>query len=795
MLKTTRIIVYATAAVWLILLCASAFAQPGKISVGMVIDGPWEMNELIKRTFIDEIVALTSGDYDVQFPDELSIQCDWSVETVRDALDQLLNDKSCDMIIALGVIASNEVTRMGEMPKPVIAPFIIHPQLQETPIDGVSSGIKNLSYLTSPFNIDRDVEAFMEYATFEKLVVLSSGPYVEAIPQLSRHIVAAVSAAGAEIVQIPVGDSVEDALAAIPADADAVFISGLVHLPPGGFEAIVEGINARKLPSFSLMGKMDVERGVLFGLSPDTTFPRFARRIALHVQQILMGADAGTLPIAFSGGERLTVNMATARKIGIFPNWEVITEAELIGEKEKRAVTVWGMRSVMEEATRANRDLAAAERVVESGAQDVNRAISTLLPQIDLGGLGLLIDKDRAEASFGSQPERSVSGGISGSQILWSERAWANLTIQKNVQRSRESELEVVRLDVALESLTAFLNVLRAMTNERIVRENLKLTRSNLEVARTRRALGIGRPGKVYRWASAMANNRAEAINTTMRRTLAEMQLNSVLYRPVEENFATEEFGMDDPDVLRYQRDVLIYFDNQYSFKVFRNFLVEEGLRISPEIRAFDAAIAAQKRALDSSTYSFFSPDLLLFGSIDHVFWKDGAGSEQPPVSLVPRADDTDWSVGVELQFPLITSGDRVFDRRQNSSELTRLKIERQGLAQRIEQRIRSALHESGAAYANIGQTRQAADASMKNLDLIIDAYSQGTVSILNLIDAQTSAFESESRAADSVYQFLIRLMEVERSIGKFYFFASEEEVEEIGTRFDRYMEENPITY
>jgi hypothetical protein len=144
------------------------------------------MNELIKRTFIDEIVALTSGDYDVQFPDELSIQCDWSVDTVRDALNQLLNDKSCDMIIALGVIASNEVTHMRELPKPVIAPFIINPQLQETPIDGVSSGIKNLSYLTSPFNIDRDVEAFMEYAKFEKLVVLSSGPYVKAIPQLSQ---------------------------------------------------------------------------------------------------------------------------------------------------------------------------------------------------------------------------------------------------------------------------------------------------------------------------------------------------------------------------------------------------------------------------------------------------------------------------------------------------------------------------------------------------------------------------------------------------------------------------------
>ncbi len=768
---------------------------PPTVRVGVVTDGPWQQNDAIKKLFIKEIVDLTSGDFDVRFPEEIDIRCDYTVESVRAALDRLLNDEDCDMVIALGVIGTNEVCHMGDLPKPVVAPFVIDPELQNMPSDGPASGVKNLSYITSPFNVRRDVDAFMTYATFDTLVVLASGPFVSAVPELNEKIRQATSVTGAFVLEIRVGDSPAEALGKIPAGADAVFMTGLIHLPQDSLQFIIDGINARKLPSFSMMGRVDVERGVLFGLSPDTTFPRFARRVAIHVQQILMGVEPGTLPIAFSGGERLTVNMSTARKIGIFPNWEVITEADLVGVEKKRVEATWGMRSVMDEAMRVNRDLAAAERVVTAGAQDVNQSVSRLLPQVDLTGNATGIDDDRARSSFGSMPERSATVGLAGSQILWSERAWADLSIQKKVQRSREFDYETERLDVALEALNAFLDVLRAKTGERIVRRNLQLSRSNLELARTRRAIGMAGPGEVYRWETAVANSRAEVINANALRNLAEIELNRVLYRPLEQPFATDEFGMDDPDVVRYQEGLLVYFDNPYSFKVLRNFLVEDGLAESPELKALDAVIAARRRALNSSTYSFFSPDLVLFGSIDNRFWKDGEGSDPPLDSIFPGQDDTNWAVGVELQFPLFTSGERVFDRRQNSEELVRLTTQKQAAAQRIEQRIRSALHETGAAYANIRQTRLAADAAGKNLQLIIEEYSFGAVSILNLLDAQASTFSAELRANNAVYDFLIKLMRVERSVGQFYFFASQDVIDAIGERFDHYLEQHPISF
>ncbi len=62
-----------------------------------------------------------------------------------------------------------------------------------------------------------------------------------------------------------------------------------------------------------------------------------------------------------------------------------------------------------------------------------------------------------------------------------------------------------MRLDIAQQTATAYLNVLRAKTFERVQKDNLQLTRSNLELARVRRQIGVSGPAEVYRWESQMA--------------------------------------------------------------------------------------------------------------------------------------------------------------------------------------------------------------------------------------------------------------------------------------------------
>lgn len=763
------------------------------VDFGVVIDGPWERNEEIWTLFEKEILGLLRGEYDVRFPADKQITANWTAEGVRKAIDRLLADREVDFVLALGVIASNVVSRRDNIPKPVIAPFLIDAELQGlVPAKG-TSGIKNLNYVSFPSPIKTNIETFLSIVHFEKLVILTNQPIYDAIPVLENRLRSILKEIRLELLILPAGESIDEAFANLPADAEAVYVLPMTQFRPGEFDRLVAELIERKLPSFSHLGRSEVEQGIMASLQTNV-FPKIVRRVGLNVQRILLGEEPGSIPVAFAPRTQLTINMATARAIGVSPSWAVLTEAELIEEERKEIERQLDLYSATREAIAVNLDLAAKERFVAAGSQNVNEAWSNLMPQVSLSGLGTVIDKDRAEASFGQQAERTLSGSATATQVIFSEPAWANISIQKNIQKTREQELEQLRLDIAQAAATAYLSVLKAKTFERIQKENLKRTRSNLEMSRVREVVGTAGPAEVYRWESEIANNRKTVIEANSQRNQAEIQLNTLLHRPAEEHFSTKEATLDDPALIGVQGRLFRYMGDPQSFKLLRIFMVEEGLRNSPELAALDAGFAAQERALRSATHRFWSPTVLFQGKVSQLFSEEGAGSDGgldlPLGSFsLPGADDTDWSLGLKVSFDLFKGGEKFAARAKAKEELKQLELERQALAEKTEQRVRSALHQAGASYAGINQSRLSAEAAHKSLEVVEDAYSRGVVSILDLLDAQNAALVAELGASNAVYDFLIDMMEVERAVGRFEFLLSPEERKSVIKRLEDYFE------
>ena len=127
----------------------------------------------------------------------------------------------------------------------------------------------------------------------------------------------------------------------------------------------------------------------------------------------------------------------------------------------------------------------------------------------------------------------------------------------------------------------------------------------------------------------------------------------------------------------------------------------------------------------------------------------------------------------------------------QKSEEVKQLEYQRESVAELVEQRLRSALHLMGASYAAIKQTNLAAEAAGKTLDLVLDAYSRGEASILDLIDAQNAALVSDLLAANAIYDFLEDYMNVQRAAGKFDITMPVEDKEDFLNRLDRKYKEN----
>ena len=125
-----------------------------------------------------------------------------------------------------------------------------------------------------------------------------------------------------------------------------------------------------------------------------------------------------------------------------------------------------------------------------------------------------------------------------------------------------------------------------------------------------------------------------------------------------------------------------------------------------------------------------------------------------------------------------------------NAAELMRLNEQRQLLIDRVQERAVNTLYIAAASYPGISLAQEAADAARQNLELVTDSYARGAVSVIDLLDAQTSSLAAAQSAANAEYDFLLDLMAVQRASGQFDYFMTASErarfFNELGQWFNR---------
>ena len=722
--------------------------------------------ERLLDTIQAEIDELLRRDYDLRFPDPKRRVSDWTAAGIRRELDALLADPEVDMVLVIGPVSTAALCCYDELPKPVFAPLGIDGEALGLPSEGDTSGVRNLSYLGNPGASYRDLEAFVELADFDIVYVLTDPGIYEVLEGLYERNQEALKPLGISSEPVPVVESAEQALQLLPPDAQAVYFTPLLRMSLPEKQKLIDGLNRRGIPTMSLLGREEVEMGVLAGLRKPTNFPRMARRIALNVQQTLFGHDPGTFSITFERGDRLTLNMETARTIGLYPTWRVLADAVRLEDDIPTANTLT-LSDAVANALAANPRIASSRRAVAAGEQSVKEVRAAYLPQLDASVDASGINEERAIL----RARRSTSAGATLGQVIWSDPLATSIRIQRDALSGTRQQLIRSELDVAAEAASAFLDVLRSENLERIERENLRRVEANLDLARNRVRIGYASAAEVYRWEVERANGRNAVIFAGRVLDSARVRMNQLMYRPQEELFRPEQPDVEhDPYLVVSSEELAPFYDNPRSFRIFRSFMVEDGLTHAPELRRLDAAIDAQQRQLGQAKRAFWSPTIGFQGDFDRVL---AQSDDQSPTGFLYPEDE--WTVGLSVTLPLYTGGQRKATRNRNQEQLLGLRRDRDELAQQVELRIRTSMFSIAASWNNIELSREAAEASRKNLDLVTDAYAKGVVSIQDLLDAQNAALTADLRASNAVFNFLLDLAEVQRAAGRLEWFRAEE--------------------
>ncbi|MCG6928204.1 MAG: hypothetical protein LJF30_23210 [Acidobacteria bacterium] len=150
---------------------ASDPAAPRVVRLGVVIDGEAPRTLPIADRFRQEIRALLQGEFTVE---EKLVAADWTLPGVGAVLDRLLADPEVDVVLAGGILASDEACRRRGLAKPLIAPYVLDASIQGFPMTEGRSGEPNLVYATYSPSFVSDIETFRSMVEFERLAVVTS---------------------------------------------------------------------------------------------------------------------------------------------------------------------------------------------------------------------------------------------------------------------------------------------------------------------------------------------------------------------------------------------------------------------------------------------------------------------------------------------------------------------------------------------------------------------------------------------------------------------------------------------
>lgn len=827
-MKLNRILIYVLC---LTTLCASMLLSRASaaqtFTIGVIrdcrADGKNNVLEMIKK----EVLALTKGEFDVRFSDEINTASDCSEIGIINNIDHLFSNPEIDMVLALGPLSSHLLGQVENFPKPCIAGRILNPELQGIPLQNNKSGKHNLTYVALTSDLITSIDLFKEITDFKNGALLYDQVLVHSIKAGKEYLEILRKESKTQLTFIPVGDDVQPVLDKLgqtyDETYDAVFLTDLAQLDAAGLSELISYLNTHQIASFSFHNRAIVEKGLLAGFDRTSETLRFSRRIALLVQRILLNEDPKDFKVGFTSEEKLVVNMQTAQAIGLSLSYSLMAKAELINNeslvepvKTNTTVKPGGNQSLpsfvaeisdevdetptvsddtarslslpdaVDLAIKNNLILKRKAREVRAGQMNVKEALATFFPQLGTGVQGQVIDEDRTLGILGvAERSWSISGQVS--QLIYSDTANTNLKTSRLYQQALALSANQERLDIILETGIAYLNMLKARSNARIQLDNLKLVRSNLVLANNRYKAGLSNPSDVYRLESEAAISYSRYLEAAVRVDKTRMHLNQILNIDLEDKTVIKNISIDDGLFIISDPDTraALKIDNPESFRYFRDFVVKKGLEQSPELMAVEEQIKAQTLIYEYANRSYWSPNVFLNGNIANTFSKSGKGSDFDtsilPDELSPyfnEPEDTRWAVSLNLEIPFYEGGAKSAKKIRALETKSQLELQKRQIQNLIAENIRAALFEISASYPSIRLTRLSAESAAKNLDLVQDAYSKGAVSIVNFLDAQNAFLAANTFAENAVYDFLMDFIISERAAGQYSFLMDQEERE-----------------
>jgi outer membrane protein TolC len=748
------------------------------IVIAIVEDGPSPGDTVVASIEREVTAILAARGERAIFKRAPEFDAGWRADRMEPALRAALDDPEVDVVVAPGALITQAATQI-DLGKPVISAYVQRLDLfKVADVRGDRSAKPNLNFMLIANRAEGDIRELLELVPVKQIHVLIDADLFDQLSVLTGEISDLEGTTETDLIPIPLTTDVDATLNAL-GDAQAVILTRLPRLTIDEHVRLMRGLNARRIPTFSVEGHGDVVHGALAARTPELTTVA-ARRVAVNISELMRGASMDDLPILVSADPRLLMNAQTAIEIGYRPSVATMALATWLNERAlelTREPLVFSQ--VLQYAERGNLVLAISAQDIVTAEKERDLALSPILPQIgaigDISGISQLFLE-------GTVPDRTASAGVRANQMIYDDERISDYRSSGRLLESSEQIYDATRLETFDQAGTEYLRYALSLILYRIDISNLQVTQENLELAKFRAEVGYSGRDEVYRWEAEVAKRQSRLFASLSRVETERIRLNQILALQQDRRWQPQEVREPEEQFPFFVEILTPLFANAGELERFRMLTVQLARENDPELGAIQKQIEAQDIQVGQRKRRWYLP------SLSAGFFWDYQIERRPELEEI---DKNLWGFNFTATYPLFQGASRAFEVGRTSSLLERLYREERLTGDIVERQARTALRQLESSYPAITFNRRQAEAAGRNFDLVQDKYAQGLVNVTDLLEAQNESFIADQGAAAAVYSFLIDLVNFQRAVAWFEDDRTPEEQEQFRLRIETALSPN----
>lgn len=380
---------------------------------------------------------------------------------------------------------------------------------------------------------------------------------------------------------------------------------------------------------------------------------------------------------------------------------------------------------------------------------DQSEAIGSLFPSISASVGGVMNfgrGVDPATNSYTNVTTFSNSYGLSGSMTLFDGLQSINtLRAAKVAKKMGLAETELARDEVAMKTMSAYMDVVYYTEAVVIAKEHLEASRKTLELVRRQFDLGMKSSADVAEIESQEANYDYLLITEENNLALAYIKLREIMNYPQGQPLEIDtDISIDELPSATSEQDLVMY-----------------ALEYNPRIVA--SRYATEKSRINlARAKGAFSPSLYLYGGYNTSYFIDFDNKASYDAFGTQFRNNRGSYVQLSLSIPIYTGLSRQSSKRRAQNAYHSAQLEQQSVQQAVESEVSQTWQEMQGLSKQYVQGQKKVSASQLAYDSAARKFENGLISALDLQTAANTLLQAKSDKLRTRLQYFIKIRMVD---------------------------------